>query len=92
MNFDRMWSVKHNHSDVMYVISLISKYMCLQRNSYWIIAIPLMAIVVPLFLLNDLKRMVHFVQKKIIAKDVKKVAQHNVFLIGLILRLMANVT
>jgi len=49
MNFTRMWSIRDNgHSDII----------------YWEIAIPLMLIVIPIFIHNDVIRMVHYLQKK----------------------------
>lgn len=55
MNFDRMWSIlDNNHSDIV----------------YWIIALPLMAIVVPSFLYGDVIRMVHYLKKKTFIKTL----------------------
>ncbi|KAF7345241.1 Magnesium-like protein [Mycena sanguinolenta] len=50
MNFDFMWTTKHNHSDVI----------------YWVIALPVMAIILPLFLGPDIERLVHYVRKKVL--------------------------
>ena len=41
---------------------------------FWVIALPLMAIVVPVFLWSDIQRMVHYVRKRIITRNVKKVS------------------
>ncbi|KAJ7352375.1 magnesium transporter [Mycena albidolilacea] len=56
MNFDNMWTVKHGHSDLI----------------FWIIALPLMAVVLPVFIVPDIKRMIHYVQKRILAKKIVK--------------------
>ncbi|KAJ7163946.1 magnesium transporter [Mycena crocata] len=46
----------HGHSDLV----------------FWIIALPVMAIVLPIFIVPDIKRMIHYVQKRIITKKVVK--------------------
>ncbi|KAJ7784832.1 magnesium transporter [Mycena maculata] len=52
MNFDRMWSVRTpSHSDVI----------------FWIITLPVMAIVIPVFIASDIQRMIHYVQKRFLA-------------------------
>ncbi|KAJ7220163.1 magnesium transporter [Mycena pura] len=56
MNFDNMWSVHHGHSDLV----------------FWAIALPVMAIVLPIFIVPDIKRMVHYVQKRMVTKKVVK--------------------
>ncbi|KAH9948220.1 cora-like Mg2+ transporter protein-domain-containing protein [Amylocystis lapponica] len=56
MNFENMWSIMHGHSDVV----------------FWIIALPLMALVVPLFLWSDVHNMAHYIQKRMIKEKVKK--------------------
>jgi Mg2+ and Co2+ transporter CorA len=56
MNFDNMWSVKHGHTDLV----------------FWIIAIPVMLIVIPMFLYQDFERMFHYVAKKWSVKRVVK--------------------
>ncbi|KAJ7923388.1 magnesium transporter [Mycena leptocephala] len=56
MNFDNMWSVKHGHGDWI----------------YWAIALPIMAIVLPLFLAPDIQRMVHHVRKQMLTQKVVK--------------------
>ena len=73
MNFDPMWSVQKN-SDLLlvnFVHSLLPILNTLLR--FWEIALPVMAIVIPLFLRSDIKRAAHFVQKKMLAKGVQEV-------------------
>ena len=41
--------------------------------SFWIIALPVMAIVVPIFLWSDLQGMVHYLLKKMHKRTIKKV-------------------
>jgi hypothetical protein len=53
MNFDSMWTVKHGHTDIV----------------FWAIALPLMAIVIPLFLWVDIKQGLHDVKKRMIARS-----------------------
>lgn len=73
-----MWTVKHNHSDVMCVnrtffLLSLSKHLELSICSFWIIALPVMAIVLPLFLWSDLKRVWHYLQKRMAKRSVKQV-------------------
>ncbi|KAJ7116472.1 hypothetical protein C8R44DRAFT_792640 [Mycena epipterygia] len=39
---------------------------------FWIIALPVMAIVLPIFIVPDIKRMIHYVQKRVLTKKVQK--------------------
>lgn len=40
---------------------------------FWIIALPVMAIVVPIFMWSDIERMWHYFQKRVAARSVKQV-------------------
>ncbi|KAJ6489813.1 hypothetical protein C8R45DRAFT_991870 [Mycena sanguinolenta] len=57
MNFTFAWSIRHpGHSDAI----------------FWAIALPIMAIIIPLFLAPDIVRLVHYVRKQMLAKKVVK--------------------
>ncbi|THH01212.1 hypothetical protein EW026_g1441 [Hermanssonia centrifuga] len=56
MNFSAMWSIQHGHTDLI----------------FWIIALPLMAVVLPVFLWSDLERIWHYMQKRTAARTVKE--------------------
>ncbi|KAH9923673.1 uncharacterized protein B0H18DRAFT_878449 [Fomitopsis serialis] len=58
MNFENMWSIMHGHSDLI----------------FWIIALPVMAIVVPLFAYPDLRNMVRYLQKRVVKQKVGRVS------------------
>ncbi|KAJ7746354.1 magnesium transporter [Mycena metata] len=40
---------------------------------FWIIALPVMAVVLPIFVVPDIKRMIHYVQKRMLTKKAVKV-------------------
>jgi Mg2+ and Co2+ transporter CorA len=52
MNFDNMWSVHHNHSDII----------------FWIIALPILVLVIPVALLSDIKKLWQYIKHK---RDIK---------------------
>ncbi|EMD39334.1 hypothetical protein CERSUDRAFT_112973 [Gelatoporia subvermispora B] len=55
MNFDNMWSVhRPGATDLL----------------FWEIAIPVMAIVIPLFMFRDIKRLGHYVQKRMTQQSI----------------------
>ncbi|TCD67881.1 hypothetical protein EIP91_011815 [Steccherinum ochraceum] len=56
MNFTNMWTIGHNHTDLV----------------FWAIALPVMGIVIPIFLWNDLTRMWHYAKKRMVQRTVKK--------------------
>ncbi|KAI0042586.1 hypothetical protein FA95DRAFT_1610078 [Auriscalpium vulgare] len=56
MNFTNMWSIGHNHTDLV----------------FWVIALPVMSIVFLIFSWSDITHMRHYVQKKILVRNVKK--------------------
>lgn len=76
MNFEAEWSVKY-HSDLLYVLSASDT--CTTStdltitHSFWEVAIPIMAVIIPLFVLPDIKRMIHYVEKRISANQAMKV-------------------
>jgi hypothetical protein len=75
MNFDNMWSVKHNHTDIMYVFaSHIPFRGCMNflLPSFWIIAIPVMGIITPTFMWPDMVRGYHHIKKRALARRIAK--------------------
>lgn len=60
MNFVNMWSVMHNHSDVI----------------YWIIALPMMVLVGVLFLYEDFGRLCHLISKRWKSYTVARSVKH----------------
>ncbi|EIN14274.1 hypothetical protein PUNSTDRAFT_96001 [Punctularia strigosozonata HHB-11173 SS5] len=62
MNFENMWSIKHGHTDLV----------------FWIIALPMMVIVVPTFLWSDLRQGLRDLRTRMIARST---AQAPVFLL-----------
>ena len=67
MNFEAQWSV-HSNSDLLYVLFALDICTTSTDNaithSFWKVAIPIMAVIIPLFVLPDIKRMIHYVEKK----------------------------
>ncbi|KAF8273845.1 hypothetical protein EI94DRAFT_1563103 [Lactarius quietus] len=57
MNFENMWSIHHGHTDIV----------------FWIIAIPVMAVVVPSFMWAEIVRIHHYIKKNMLARNVSKV-------------------
>ncbi|KAH7922677.1 hypothetical protein BV22DRAFT_1197242 [Leucogyrophana mollusca] len=53
MNFDYMWAINHGHTDLV----------------FWVIALPVMAIVVPIFTLPDIRRIIHYMMKRFASKQ-----------------------
>ncbi|KAF8328271.1 uncharacterized protein EI90DRAFT_1620505 [Cantharellus anzutake] len=56
MNFENMWSIHHGHTDIV----------------FWIIAIPVMVIVISSFLWHDLERMTRFIRNEADRRHFKK--------------------
>ncbi|KAF4573548.1 CorA metal ion transporter (MIT) family protein [Pleurotus pulmonarius] len=56
MNFEFMWTIQHGHSDLI----------------FWIIALPVMAVVLPMFIAPDIVRIVHYCKKKMTAQRAKR--------------------
>jgi len=56
MNFENMWSVNHNHTDII----------------FWIIAIPVMCIITPTFMWPDIVRGYHRIKKRALARRITK--------------------
>ncbi|VDB86233.1 unnamed protein product [Peniophora sp. CBMAI 1063] len=56
MNFQFMWSIGHGHSDIL----------------FWEIALPVLAICIPLFLWGDIMRVAHYLKKRWLARRIKK--------------------
>jgi len=61
MNFDNMWTIHHGHTDIV----------------FWIIALPIMAIIIPLFLWGDMTRLAHYMKKRYLERTVKKEVMSN---------------
>ncbi|VDB86254.1 unnamed protein product [Peniophora sp. CBMAI 1063] len=68
---------------IFYPLTLLTGYFgmnfesmwSVQQNSdllFWKIAIPIMAVVVPLFMWNDIVRATHYVQKRMIERNIEK--------------------
>ncbi|KAF7312057.1 Magnesium-like protein [Mycena indigotica] len=71
MNFEGMWSV-HGHSDLLQVFDIIHERHTHFYSSFWEIALPVMAVVLPIFITPDIKRIIHYVQKHILMKRIVK--------------------
>lgn len=52
-------------------ISLLQLTLCPIR--FWEIAIPLMAVLIPMFMLRDIKRLGHYMQKRLMQQSLTKV-------------------
>lgn len=77
MNFGEMWSVQNN-SDLLYVSSnYVSGMSLIAPNSFWEIAIPIMVVIIPAFILPDIQRMFHYVQKQLASKKAVKARPRN---------------
>jgi hypothetical protein len=77
MNFDHMWAINHGHTDLVYVIChtlILSFFADAPLSRFWIIALPMMAIVIPLFLYADITRLAHSLKKRMIAKAAAQVS------------------
>lgn len=77
MNFELMWTVHHGHSDVMCVDSLLSfiiENSTFITCSYWIIALPMLAILLPIFMWSDLSEAKQNLEKHMAARAVKRVS------------------
>ena len=88
MNFNVFWSVQNN-SDLLYVSlspfsstcsyllsSLIFAIFLMHHlYSFWILALPILAVVAPLAMFGDLRKMYHYFQKKLIARNAVKTYQ-----------------
>jgi hypothetical protein len=44
-----------------------------RHRSFWEIALPLMAVIIPFFLWSDIVRVAHYMKKKLLARRIKKV-------------------
>lgn len=77
MNFEIMWSIQ-GHSDAVYVFNSLCSYFLLWlslRCRFWAIALPVMAILLPVFLRNDIVRLAHYLTKKMFVNEVEKVRE-----------------
>ncbi len=76
MNFEAMWSIQHGHSDLMYVALSSTRFpetsLITLPSRFWIIALPVMAVVLPMFIAPDIVRIVHYCKKKMTAQRAKK--------------------
>lgn len=85
MNFENMWSVKHNHTDIMYVSASHIHFrgsMNLLFPSFWIIAIPVMSIITPTFMWPDIARAYHRIKKRSLAGRITKVRPNELFILS----------
>lgn len=75
MNFENMWSVKHDHTDIMYVFASHIHFrirMKLLLPSFWIIAIPVLCIITPMFMWSDMVHAYHRIKKIALARRIAK--------------------
>lgn len=77
MNFDLFWIKDAGKSDKLYAPALILPVRELIRICrFWAISLPVMAVVIPLFTFPDIRRMVHYLQKRAMSKKVVQVRRH----------------
>ena len=76
MNFDPMWSVNQN-SDLLYALfSAIPRNKLNLFHRFWKIALPVMAVVIPMFMWPDFERMFHYIKKKWTKRRIEQVSAY----------------
>ena len=66
MNFYAMWSVDYN-TDILFALHYefpLNTRLTIRAHRFWKIAIPVMALVIPLFTWPDMKRAAHYAEKR----------------------------